>query len=390
MFRGSLLPKSKLDGEIAEQSDSDSDANATEVIDNNTFYSIDKILNNVQAKSNPFQGLGFGGKGDVLSALSNSLKFRIGQAMTYKNQFQRVSVLYQQNLAESLEKELKKQHIMALQESKMRGNNVKKFDDPDVDEEMQYKIDKMTRFKRAKDRKVLLNNPPQKETLLQGSKDIDNEVNRYAIKSSIPGEFGIAKKASEKKKLEAETMKDMMKGQTPERSPGMNIGKQTGLMAQMLSQIKTKQLLSLDQKYHSTQINSTNGNTAAYQSQPGPNNNNGVFDSYAVQKMYNYDELLTFASTETRLKQLILRLKDQEKSNQELKNQVQKVKSDLNFKQQMLDKEKALAINQNLEEIMRDINMLVNESKQLKEQQGVSTISVIHAKERITNNLFQT
>lgn len=47
-----------------------------------------------------------------------------------------------------------------------------------------------------------------------------------------------------------------------------------------------------------------------------------------------------------------------------------------------------MAINQNLEEIMRDINMLVNESKQLKEQQGISTLGVLHAKERITNNLF--
>lgn len=129
-------------------------------MDNNTFYSVDKILSNVQPILNPLHSFNLKGKSDMLNALSSSLKARLGQAMTYKNQFHRVSMLYQQNLAESLEKELKKQHIMALHENKMRGNNVQKFDDPDVDEEMQYKIDKMTRFKRAKDRKVLLNNPP--------------------------------------------------------------------------------------------------------------------------------------------------------------------------------------------------------------------------------------
>lgn len=34
----------------------------------------------------------------------------------------------------------------------------------------------------------------------------------------------------------------------------------------------------------------------------GQQNNQGVFDSYVVQKMYNFDELANFASTETRLK----------------------------------------------------------------------------------------
>jgi hypothetical protein len=113
--------------------------------------------------------------------------------------------------------------------------------------------------------------------------------------------------------------------------------------------------------------------TGATGQSPSVHKNPDVFDNYVVQKMYNYDELANFASTETRLKQLILRMKDQEKSNQDLKNQVQKAKFDLTSKQTMIEKQKAMAINQNFEDIMYDINTLVNENKMLKESQGVST-----------------
>jgi len=38
--------------------------------------------------------------------------------------------------------------------------------------------------------------------------------------------------------------------------------------------------------------------------------------------MYNFEDLGTFASPETRLKQLMLKLREQEKANMELKSQV--------------------------------------------------------------------
>lgn len=44
------------------------------------------------------------------------------------------------------------------------------------------------------------------------------------------------------------------------------------------------------------------------------------FDNYIVQKMYVQEELGAFKSSEVRLKQLMLRLKEQEKANQELKS----------------------------------------------------------------------
>jgi len=88
-----------------------------------------------------------------------------------------------------------------------------------MDEEMQYKIDKMIMQKKAKDRKILQNNPPQKETLLKQSKDNDAKPNRYAHISRIPGEFGFAKKNDNKSGINDNIVQNFMDSPT-DRSPG--------------------------------------------------------------------------------------------------------------------------------------------------------------------------
>ena len=61
--------------------------------------------------------------------------------------------------------------------------------DNEIDHEMQTKIEQMIAFKRPKDRKQLLNNPPKKETQLKGSKD--NNPNLAISKEYRKGgEFG--------------------------------------------------------------------------------------------------------------------------------------------------------------------------------------------------------
>lgn len=50
---------------------------------------------------------------------------------------------------------------------------------------MHNKIESMIKFKKAKNKKKMLNNPPKKETLLKGSKDTE-EVKII----SKPGEYG--------------------------------------------------------------------------------------------------------------------------------------------------------------------------------------------------------
>jgi hypothetical protein len=47
--------------------------------------------------------------------------------------------------------------------------------------------------------------------------------------------------------------------------------------------------------------------------------------------MYNYDEIATFSCPETRLKQVILKLTDQERANHDLKNQMLRIKKDMEF-----------------------------------------------------------
>lgn len=47
--------------------------------------------------------------------------------------------------------------------------------------------------------------------------------------------------------------------------------------------------------------------------------------------MYNTEELGNFSNSETRLKQLILKLKEQEESNAKLKSAVQVTKQEMNF-----------------------------------------------------------
>jgi len=106
--------------------------------------------------------------------------------------------------------------------------------------------------------------------------------------------------------------------------------------------------------------------------------------------MYNYDDLGAFASPETRLKQLLLKLKEQEKANSELKSQVQSVRTEMTNKNSKDQKQKATEINNNLESLMRDINGLVQENLALKEQQGVPTAQTAEVRTRISQHLFQT
>ena len=55
--------------------------------------------------------------------------------------------------------------------------------------------------------------------------------------------------------------------------------------------------------------------------QPATNNKQDL-DGYAVQKMYVGEDLKSFQSSEVRLKQIMLKLKEQERHNQELKKQM--------------------------------------------------------------------
>ena len=58
-----------------------------------------------------------------------------------------------------------------------------------MDLEIQLKIDAMTRFKRAKDRKLILNNPPQKETHLKNAKDAGNSSKiQYIFRKGVFGD----------------------------------------------------------------------------------------------------------------------------------------------------------------------------------------------------------
>jgi len=117
-------------------------------------------------------------------------------------------------------------------------------------------------------------------------------------------------------------------------------------------------------------------NKKATQAPPGPQ----PLDNYVVQKMYNQDDLGSFKSAETRLKQIMLKLQEQEKHNHELKNQISQQKQQRQQQQDGLSKRKAVEINGNLESILRDINGLVQENVKLKESQGVPVESTFHAR----------
>ena len=64
-----------------------------------------------------------------------------------------------------------------------------------MDTELRLKIENMTIFKKQKERKKMLNNPPTKVTVLKSSRDMD----KYSLKNSYsrPGEFGIMTKENQ-------------------------------------------------------------------------------------------------------------------------------------------------------------------------------------------------
>ena len=82
--------------------------------------------------------------------------------------------------------------------------------------------------------------------------------------------------------------------------------------------------------------------------------------------MYLGDQFASLGSSETRLKQFILKLKEQEKSNQELKNQVRLIKQEMEIQQKKLSREKAQKIKSSIDKMMHDINGLVQENIALK------------------------
>ena len=57
--------------------------------------------------------------------------------------------------------------------------------------------------------------------------------------------------------------------------------------------------------------------------------------------MYNWDEIDQFNSPEIRLKQLLLNLKEQEKTNQSLKSTIKDVNNQLTASRDKISKEKA-------------------------------------------------
>lgn len=71
-------------------------------------------------------------------------------------------------------------------------------------------------------------------------------------------------------------------------------------------------------------------------------------DSYQVQKMYVGDDLATFKNAETRLKQIMLKLKEQEMANKELKAQIIQQKQKVVMERSHFEKNKVQEINGNL------------------------------------------
>jgi hypothetical protein len=52
---------------------------------------------------------------------------------------------------------------------------------------VQLKIQQMMNVKRAKDRKILYNNPPKKESYLKGSKDLIGDTLEYKFAKDVFG-----------------------------------------------------------------------------------------------------------------------------------------------------------------------------------------------------------
>ena len=78
---------------------------------------------------------------------------------------------------------------MQTMQRNVRPGAAKKMES-EIDGEMQTRIEQMIAFKKPKDRKQLLNNPPKKETSLKGSKDKDS-INMEEKKSFFgKGIFG--------------------------------------------------------------------------------------------------------------------------------------------------------------------------------------------------------
>ena len=78
-------------------------------------------------------------------------------------------------------------------------------------------------------------------------------------------------------------------------------------------------------------------------------------DTFGLQRMYNQEEIGNFSSSDTRLKQLIMKVKDQEKINSDLKIQVKQAKTDVVVKQKEINKKMATEVNKNIEGIYKDI-----------------------------------
>ena len=95
--------------------------------------------------------------------------------------------------------------------------------------------------------------------------------------------------------------------------------------------------------------------------------------------MYVSDDLNTFKNAETRLKQIMLKLKEQELANKELKSQIIQQKQKVVIEKTQFEKKKAQEINGNLQNMLVEINGLVNENMKLKESQGVPVSTTVQA-----------
>lgn len=73
--------------------------------------------------------------------------------------------------------------------------------------------------------------------------------------------------------------------------------------------------------------------------------------------MYKVDDFNKFVNPETRLKQLLLKLKEQEESNAKLKSAVKASRQEMTIQSRaVLNQAQAMKVNNNLGNIIRDIN----------------------------------
>lgn len=109
-----------------------------------------------------------------------------------------------------------------------------------------------------------------------------------------------------------------------------------------------------------------------------------------MTKMYNQDELGQFKSAEVRLKQVMLKLNDQEDANKRLKNEMMTTKKQMNFMQDDILRRKANQIDSHIEDLLRDVDRLLTENGQMNQDLNKSGNNNQQMRQKILESLIET